>query len=1487
MYNGKEIRKVLKKAAVEPKKPDPFGKDVSMYGYRDDSPFRDSPSLNIFTKDGTIDMSNTGIPILANNRFLPPYSGMHQFDTKMVHEVPLAQKGYSVEKKVNKLLGNPMSKAQAAAVGESWYNPHTKTWVQEDAVDNFRHPMAGRYTAEAISNKFPSWMKYTGLPQTAGFVGANALGVAHEVLNPNRDPDYSWWDTVKEAGEDIYNNAVGATVGSLPFSSDKKTQILRQLSSENKLPDGYGKGNMYFKKTLLKQGGWLDNYAGGGDKGRTPIYTNDPNDPRLKAYTDSTDSYNFGVKSIGRFNNAIKKGKERGTPLKYMSRNTNTPWMDTNILPIESAAASPTGTPYGSPDSDTSLWESFARFKKPVQEVIYKEKDQLADITDHRNPPVIKSKVYPKKAIKKNESTIVHTDKAAYDEAYRAERDSLDKYNLGEKRFIAQKNVLTDGQTNGEKIIKIADSELKNYYNKIGTAKGMSNLPISMYSVTGYGGDDYYDYWNAPKNLWDKHTLHNNAPKNLLNVFRYKKPVMHNVYEEPVIESVKEQPKKVEDKKDYDNHHVNFNSPYGPVMEYYMGSKLVKTEPYTLQKKEEGGWLDTYQKGGQYSVVNYLADKGVDYSKESRAQIAKSLGIANYDYSAKKNLELLDKLKASERDLDMVKQPVPQAKPQVNFFKPDMKKMSSETTNRAAINPTKIKPISQEDVEISKLLPEQQKAIRLSKLSQSQKKPADMVRATEEQGVMSKGWDIATHPFTAATNLVKHGRIPDYFTQGEQNYMDIAGDVLNPFFYANAIGKTAGNLTDAKTYTDIPKAIGAGLINLAGDQAPDDWNEAGLSTLGKVGDAAAGLQGLKFAKEIPIAYRNNKYNNTLTLGKGADKKVFNNSIEWMKSYQDEIAAAGKARPLLKKEVNFLNKEIKQRGILETQRRHPLDVRSMASKALIVPENYNFSSVLNPKNLATNLYKTITEGSPESLYTMGHGRVAGWNQYLGIPTKNNPYRVHPESFTEGRGFTYTVPEEQLSKLVSKNQMPGSNATDDLLHSKSIEGMLPRLELRKQAFSGKTLTKEVNDKLYDDIHEIYENMGMPKKEIKLELGSKSKFKYSSEKDPLLANQWARNEGKGFRIGDEDMYIGSHGNFSWKAQDLPKGYQKWTMEDAWDINPLSRRQNLPQSIRNLNARHILGGKDYTANLDYFYNPKKGSVMPLVAQAFGGDIPIAGDGYVAGSWLPSQLRQGPDPGPPKLVDKRKLPKSGVVVDKRTNQAYYAGDKGQTGTFPVLTGQNPNMNTNPHSLDYLSKHPEARGTPLGYYIMNRAGASMPKFVAKEYENRVRNIDGIPAFGFPAPTAADLAAHWTFGKHEDPKEYARREKLYQCPPGKRWTSYGCVNMQASSFDAMNEAIPDPDTLMVLDSKYAADQALLKEMQSRMKEDGGESWVYNDDFYRMGGFNRTRLKREKRPKTSKNIATSINFLQQRNEMIFGPSGRHLYDPNTKGWLDKYK
>ena len=153
----------------------------------------------------------------------------------------------NLEEKVNKFLNYPMDKAKDDAESED---------EGEDPIDNFRHAQAGRYTNEAIANKFPKWSKYTGIPQAIGFAGSTALGIAHEITSPNTDPKYSKWDTFREGLEDTFNNTVGAGVGSLPISTTKKTSIIKSLSNNNNLPDGYGKGNMYFKK---KFGGWLDN----------------------------------------------------------------------------------------------------------------------------------------------------------------------------------------------------------------------------------------------------------------------------------------------------------------------------------------------------------------------------------------------------------------------------------------------------------------------------------------------------------------------------------------------------------------------------------------------------------------------------------------------------------------------------------------------------------------------------------------------------------------------------------------------------------------------------------------------------------------------------------------------------------------------------------------------------------------------------------------------------------------------------------------------------------------------------------------------------------------------------------------------------------------------------------------------------------------------------------------------------------------------------
>lgn len=62
---------------------------MSKLGYRDDSPYNTLPYIDVHTPSGRIDMSGTGIPLWANGRILPPYSGVHQFDTTQVKEIPL------------------------------------------------------------------------------------------------------------------------------------------------------------------------------------------------------------------------------------------------------------------------------------------------------------------------------------------------------------------------------------------------------------------------------------------------------------------------------------------------------------------------------------------------------------------------------------------------------------------------------------------------------------------------------------------------------------------------------------------------------------------------------------------------------------------------------------------------------------------------------------------------------------------------------------------------------------------------------------------------------------------------------------------------------------------------------------------------------------------------------------------------------------------------------------------------------------------------------------------------------------------------------------------------------------------------------------------------------------------------------------------------------------------------------------------------------
>ena len=125
----------------------------------------------------------------------------------------------------------------------------------------------------------------------------------------------------------------------------------------------------------------------------------------------------------------------------------------------------------------------------------------------------------------------------------------------------------------------------------------------------------------------------------------------------------------------------------------------------------------------------------------------------------------------------------------------------------------------------------------------------DMLRTAEKQGLGSKAWEILMNPMTAATNLYQKGYLPDNFSQGPTNPLDIAPQFVNPAFYAEAIYNTGKAAFNPQTYKDLGNtAIAAG--KLAFDQPVSDEEKiASLNTLGTVFDASMAKGASKIVKK--------------------------------------------------------------------------------------------------------------------------------------------------------------------------------------------------------------------------------------------------------------------------------------------------------------------------------------------------------------------------------------------------------------------------------------------------------------------------------------------------------------------------------------------------------------------------------------------------------------------------------------------------------------
>lgn len=174
------------------------------------------------------------------------------------------------------------------------------------------------------------------------------------------------------------------------------------------------------------------------------------------------------------------------------------------------------------------------------------------------------------------------------------------------------------------------------------------------------------------------------------------------------------------------------------------------------------------------------------------------------------------------------------------------------------------------------------------------------IAPVEDQSIASKTWEVLTNPVTAASYWLNDQRIPDRFSKGERNNLDIATDLFNPF----GIVDSAKNAV--KETISLPKNLYDGEYREAGS----NFLNAGLNTLSVI-PALRELKGTKglnkeleninpslvddfsesfgllgrstkrFAKTLPIKLlpgHSNRAEKALELGNNWNRDWYNNPI---------------------------------------------------------------------------------------------------------------------------------------------------------------------------------------------------------------------------------------------------------------------------------------------------------------------------------------------------------------------------------------------------------------------------------------------------------------------------------------------------------------------------------------------------------------------------------------------------------------------------------
>ena len=349
-------------------------------------------------------------------------------------------------------------------------------------------------------------------------------------------------------------------------------------------------------------------------------------------------------------------------------------------------------------------------------------------------------------------------------------------------------------------------------------------------------------------------------------------------------------------------------------------------------------------------------------------------------------------------------------------------------TNRPIIentNPNKRQPIVQSIMVDSKTgLPMTQERANMILAAQKYQNP-DKITKTIPKTTTQKIVSVISNPMTSARQLINKQPVTG---RGPRNTYDYALDIVNPVTYAKAIKNTASNIVHPIETTKKLVNTGLGILGtIVGDNQTQPIMPGIQVTLDGLMTAQA-LKSINYiANSVPRNIRDIKYNNTFTNKNGL---TFKNSKDFFKQHD--------GKPLTVKERDFLNNELKQRGILEVQRSNVLNPLPKIFKKGVVAEDYNIPKVV--KDFIPNLIKG--QKYVDNQYTMGKTRINALNNWLGLPTENTAYRIHSNSFKNNKGLIYTIPEKNinynnpnLSKF-NKQQLDNINSIENYYRNPTL-------------------------------------------------------------------------------------------------------------------------------------------------------------------------------------------------------------------------------------------------------------------------------------------------------------------------------------------------------------------------------------------------------------------------------------------------------------------